>query len=121
MVTTRVGQGKYRRRLVSRWKNKCAVTGCGELRVLIASHILPWRDASPKQRIDVDNGLLLSPIYDGLFDRHLISFADDGKIMISKDLSRSDRKKFGITGSEQIMKLSEGNIKYLKLHREKLL
>jgi hypothetical protein len=78
LVTSRVGQGAYRKRIIHRWEYKCAVTEFNKLEVLIASHIVPWSESNDNERLDADNGLLLSPTYDALFDRHLISFENDG-------------------------------------------
>src|SRR5690606_28985723 len=83
LVTSRVGQGAYRKRILHRWDYQCAVTGFEKLEVLIASHIVPWAEASHEERLDVNNGILLSPTYDALFDRHLISFDDRGRILLS--------------------------------------
>lgn len=121
LVTSRVGQGEYRQRILRRWKNKCAVTGSGVKEILIASHIVPWRDSNNQERLDVDNGILLSPVFDALFDRHLISFGDDGKIIISSSVKLSDLKNLGILGNEYITGLTDGNKKYLQRHRKKLM
>ncbi|MCX6324654.1 MAG: HNH endonuclease, partial [Sphingobacteriales bacterium] len=86
LVTSRVGQGAYRKRIIHRWEYKCAVTGFDKLNILIASHILPWAEADDNQRLDVHNGILLSPTYDALFDRHLISFENNGKILLSDSI-----------------------------------
>ena len=118
LVTSRVGQGEYRRKILKRWKNKCAVTDCTLIEVLIASHILPWRDSTNQERLDVDNGILLSPTYDALFDRHFISFEDNGNIILSNELSEAEYLKIGVTGREKIDKLTEGNLKYLRIHRD---
>jgi predicted restriction endonuclease len=50
---------------------------------LIASHIKPWRSANNQERIDGSNGLLLAPHVDLLFDRGLISFTDEGSLLVS--------------------------------------
>lgn len=120
LVTSRVGQGEYRRRILKRWKNKCAVTGCEISEILIASHIVPWRESNNKERLDVENGLLLSPAYDALFDRHLISFSDTGELIFSKSINKKELRKIGVSGSEKIEQLTTGNLKYLKRHRAKL-
>lgn len=120
LVNSRIGQGKYRRLVMNRWDNKCAVTGSEIREVLIASHIVPWREATNKERLDVNNGLLLSPVFDALFDRNLISFDDSGKIILSKALSMNEYKRLGVTGAEIIQDLSSENKIYLKRHREKL-
>lgn len=117
LVTSRVGQGAYRKRIIHRWEYKCAVTGFDKLNVLIASHILPWASADDNQRLDVHNGILLSPTYDALFDRHLITFENTGKIILSDSIELQAFNKIGISGSEKIQNLSSYNFEYLDKHR----
>ncbi|RYY39402.1 MAG: HNH endonuclease [Chitinophagaceae bacterium] len=117
MVTSRVGQGAYRKSILLRWENKCAVTGFPKKEILIASHIHPWKNATDYERLDVENGILLSPVYDALFDRRLISFENNGKIILSSTLLAIDYKSIGVTGKEWIGNLSNGNKHYLELHR----
>jgi 5-methylcytosine-specific restriction enzyme A len=117
LVTSRVGQGAYRKRIIHRWEYKCAVTGFNKLDVLIASHIVPWCDSTDNERLDVDNGILLSPTFDALFDRHLISFEDNGKIILSNNIDIKAFNKIGVTGAEKIDKLSLYNLNYLDRHR----
>jgi hypothetical protein len=119
LVTSRVGQGAYRKSVMHRWEYQCAVTDFNDPRILIASHIVPWRDASDEQRLDVDNGILLSPTYDALFDKHLISFEDTGKIILSDQIERSAFELIGVTGKESIRDLSDGNKLYLDQHRNR--
>ena len=45
----------------------------------ISSHIVPWSDSNDEERLDVDNGILLSPNVD--------AFDDNGGLLISKNLS----------------------------------
>jgi 5-methylcytosine-specific restriction enzyme A len=117
LVTSRVGQGAYRKRIIHRWEYKCAVTGFNKLDILIASHIVPWCDSNDNERLDVDNGLLLSPIYDALFDRNLISFENNGKIILSDAIDNEAYKKIGVSGMERIKNLSSYNHNYLDRHR----
>lgn len=117
LVTSRVGQGAYRKRIIHRWEYKCAVTGFNKLDILIASHIVHWCDSNDNERLDVDNGLLLSPTYDALFDRHLISFEDSGKIILSNAIDDKAYKSIGLTGNEMIKNLSQYNFNYLNRHR----
>ena len=118
LVTSRVGQGAYRKRIIHRWEYKCAVTNFNKLDILIASHIVPWSKASDHERLDVNNGLLLSPTYDALFDKHLISFENNGKIILSNKIEFSAYQKIGVTGKEQITDLSMYNIQYLDRHNQ---
>ncbi len=117
LVTSRVGQGAYRKGIIHRWEYKCAVTGFDKLDVLIASHILPWSEANDDQRLDVHNGILLSPTYDALFDKHFISFENNGKIILSDKIETKAFEKIGVIGNEKIKKLNEFNYDYLEKHR----
>jgi 5-methylcytosine-specific restriction protein A len=117
LVLSRVGQGAYRKSIINRWENKCAVTSFSDARVLIASHIYPWKEASDDERLDVNNGILLSPTFDALFDKHLITFEKSGKIALSETVSNSEFLKLGIHGNERVAKLSSDNILYLEKHQ----
>lgn len=117
LVTSRVGQGAYRKRIIHRWEYKCAVTGFDKLNVLIASHIVPWSDSNDNERLDVHNGILLSPTYDALFDKHLITFENTGKIILSPIIEPQAFQKIGVTGREKIQSLSNFNFEYLDKHR----
>jgi len=118
LVTSRVGQGAYRKRIIHRWEYKCAVTNFNKLDILIASHIVPWSKATDHERLDVNNGILLSPTYDALFDKHLITFDNKGKIQLSDQIEFSAYQKIGVTGKEQINDLSKYNVEYLERHNE---
>ena len=118
LVTSRVGQGAYRKRIIHRWEYKCAVTNFNKLDILIASHIVPWSKATDHERLDVNNGLLLSPTYDALFDKHLITFDNKGKIQLSDKIENSAYQKIGVTGREQIHDLSMYNVQYLDRHNQ---
>jgi hypothetical protein len=119
LITSRVGQGAYRKRIVHRWEYQCAVTGFNKLEVLVASHIVPWKEASDNERLDVHNGILLSPTYDALFDRHLISFENTGKIILSNKIETQAFQKIGVNGNEKIKNFSDYNFGYLEKHRSK--
>jgi hypothetical protein len=119
LVTSRVGQGAYRKGIIHRWEYKCAVTGFDKLDVLIASHIVPWAESTDPERLDIHNGILLSPTYDALFDRHLISFENNGRIVLSDTVELDAYKKIGVSGYERISNLSRYNLEYLERHRVK--
>ena len=118
LVTSRVGQGFYRQELIKKFDNKCAVTGINVEEILIASHIVPWRHSNDEERLDVENGILLSPLYDSLFDRNLISFEDNGEIIISEKVQ--DKELISVLNFNAKIKISEGMKKYLNKHRSKL-
>jgi predicted restriction endonuclease len=62
----------------------CAVSGLNDQRLLIASHILPWSKSTKNQKGDPFNGLLLSVVWDSLFDKGIISFDDEGKAIVDR-------------------------------------
>ena len=117
LVTSRVGQGIYRRELLNKFQNKCAITGADLKEILIASHIVPWKESSDEERRDVNNGILLSPTYDALFDKHLISFDDSGSIIISSKI-KNLVSVLGIDLNAKI-KVDDEMKNYLRRHRER--
>ncbi len=119
VTTHRVGQDLFRRKLLIKFNNKCAVTGIENEEMLLASHILPWRDADDFQRLDIENGILLDPFYDKLFDRFFISFSDSGKIILSEKLKKS-QKLMEFVDTDAVIEVTDGMKKYLKIHRKNL-
>ena len=119
VILSRIGQGKFREDLLLYWGGKCAVTGCQMENMLLASHIKPWRVASNQERLDIYNGLLLIPNLDAAFDAGLISFENDGKIMISH-LLENKKNSLGIHPNLRIYKLQTQHKKYLQFHRKNI-
>lgn len=118
-VKQRVGQDVYREALMNYWKGACAVTDCAVVEVLRASHAKPWKDcSSAEERLDVYNGFLLSANLDALFDKGLITFDDDGKIMLSSQLNEQQMKRIGIYTDMHLRWLDEHHLPYLTYHRE---
>ena len=115
----RVGQEIFRRKLLIKFNKKCAVTGIDEEEILLASHILPWKDADNFQRLDIENGILLNPFYDKLFDKFYISFSDKGKIVLSEKL-KSSQKLMELIDSNSSINVTQGMKKYLRIHRKNL-
>jgi hypothetical protein len=118
LVTSRVGQGWYRQEILKKWNNKCSITNCSVVEILISSHIKGWSECNDDERLDPDNGILLSPNIDSLFDKHFISFEDNGSILISDKVSKEDLDILGISKSIRL-KVDDGMKKYLKHHRNR--
>lgn len=117
LVRARVGQGKFRDQVLKMWRNGCAVTGCRISAMLRASHIKPWRDCkNNSERLDPDNGLMLSANLDALFDKGLISFNDLGQMLVSPEIGQADRTKIGL-GAPLTMRPNQGQARYLAYHR----
>lgn len=98
---------------------KCALCGVTDQRVLIGSHIKPWSSSTNEERLDVNNGLLLCPNHDALFDKHLISFDIQGKIVISKTLDETARVFLNVHDGLRL-KLNDKQLDYMKEHYQKL-
>jgi hypothetical protein len=96
IVIQRIGQDIFRDALIEHWRGRCPMTGITERALLRASHIKPWADCSDAERLDVHNGLLLSALWDAAFDRGLLSFADDGTVLVSSRLGETAREALGL-------------------------
>lgn len=90
IVKARIGQSNFKKKLINR-ECKCALCGVTDKNLLIASHIKPWSKSTNVERLDVNNGLLLCPNHDSLFDKGFISFDATGKIKISNQLEESSK------------------------------
>lgn len=117
IILSRIGQGQFRAQLIRYW-GKCAVTNCQRIEILRASHIKPWRESNNAERLDVYNGLLLIPNLDVAFDSGFITFADDGKILISDSLGDKDRLKLGINPDLRISGITQKHFEFLEYHRD---
>ncbi len=114
LVNTRVGQGKFREKLIKYWKG-CAVTGYTSTQFLVASHIKPWRSANSTERLDKYNGILLLPNLDKAFDLGYISFTDKGIIRTSEFIESP--RMLGIKANMKI-NVANQHQDYLAYHRE---
>ncbi len=117
VVKIRKGQDIFRANLMNFWKESCAVTGVKNPKLLRASHIKPWAKSSNQERLDVYNGLLLVATIDAAFGVGLISFRDDGHIMISEELLKEDRVSSIIATNMRISKITNEMEEYLAWHR----
>jgi predicted restriction endonuclease len=118
LSAARIGQGLFREK-VKALDKKCIITGIEDTQLLIASHIKAWSESSNNERLDGNNGILLSPHLDKLFDKHLISFADNGKILFFNENIRDVLIKWNIDINKEYCQFSKERIKYLEYHRNK--
>ncbi len=116
LISTRIGQGGYRQNLIDYWQG-CALTRFKNPRLLVASHIKPWRASDNNERLDVFNGILLLPNLDKAFDLGYITFEEKGKIKISEEL-----ENFKALGIEPEMKITfdRRHQDYLDYHRKEI-
>jgi len=96
----------------------CRLTGVTDRRFLRASHIKPWSKSDSREKLDGNNGLLLAPHIDHLFDKGFISFEDDGSVMTSKSLPQSVQAAWGLTPDARTKPFSPPQARYLAYHRE---
>lgn len=122
LVRARSGQGLFRDR-VAQLEKRCRITGVDNPTHLVASHCKPWRDARNDERLDGENGLLLTPSIDHLFDRGFISFEDTGGLIISPVAHHPSLRRMGITVDEPVNvgAFSSGQQRYLDYHRDAIL
>jgi hypothetical protein len=116
LVRARAGQGIFRSEVIALW-GCCAVTGCVLSQILVASHIVPWKDATNAERLDPFNGLLLTPNLDRLFDQCLIAFEDDGSILLSKNLSLEMKAALRVNEQCKLRFVRPAMLPYLQRHR----
>ncbi|EMX8467652.1 HNH endonuclease [Serratia marcescens] len=86
-VKTRVDQNLFRKNVLEAYEYRCCITGLEEPALLVASHILPWSH-SIEQRLNPSNGLCLSSLHDKAFDRGLITFDEDLKLVLSDKIKQ---------------------------------
>ena len=117
MVKSRRGQGIFKSN-VELIEKGCRVTGLTLREHLRASHIKPWSVSNDKERIDGNNGLLLAPHVDHLFDKGYISFDTSGRLLISSSLEFNVLMLWKIDPKTNVGTFTEQQLEYLKFHRE---
>jgi hypothetical protein len=122
LVRARRGQGRYRQELL-RVEHECRISHVRNPEYLIASHIKPWRHSDNGERLDGENGLLLNPNVDLLFDRGIISFEDNGDLILSPVADCLDLPKMGIDLGRplNVGGFTSGQKTYLAFHRRDML
>lgn len=122
IIRARRGQGLFKER-VRRIENRCRITGVYNSVHLIASHCKPWRDSTNEERLEGENGLLLTPSIDHLFDRGFIGFEDNGTLIISPVADRPSLERMGVETKHTFNagNFSEGQRHYLEFHRDMVL
>ena len=118
IIRARRGQGLFRER-VSQLETRCRVTGVENPVHLVASHCKPWRDSNNEERLDGENGLLLTPTIDHLFDRGFISFENNGRLLVSPVAHVPSLQKMGIEPSValNVGGFTSGQKTFLEFHR----
>jgi hypothetical protein len=122
LIQARRGQGIFRSRVLS-VESACRVTRVDRIEHLIASHIMPWRVCSNDDRLDGENGLLLTPTVDHLFDKGFISFENEGAMIVSPVAHGKSLRRMGIDpgAPPNVGAFSTGQRHFLDYHRDNVL
>lgn len=128
VIKQRVNQSAFRSMVLYNYEERCAITGINIPDLLVASHIIPWVDSTPTQKLNPENGICLSALYDKAFDRGLITISpDDYTICLSSALREYETQSyfdehFGrIAGQKLIMPIEHRpNRNYLAYHRDRI-
>jgi putative restriction endonuclease len=122
VVLARRGQGIFKQR-VMQIEHACRITGVTREEHLRASHCKPWRDASNQERLDGENGLLLTPSIDHLFDRGFIGFDNNGDLIVSPVAHLESLQKMGLDPkrTKNVGSFASGQSHYIEFHRENVL
>jgi len=93
IARTRVGQHVFARHVLHNCGHKCVFCGlelgkAAAPKMLVASHIKPWKDSNARERLDHRNGLAACPIHDVAFDAGLITVNGGLRIHLSEKLRK---------------------------------
>ena len=120
VVTQRCGQNSLRNELIKMTNGRCELTKIKTLELLRVSHIKPWSECeSDDERLDINNCLLLSGLWDLAFDRGLITFDEGGKLLISDKLAKDELALDHLVERKRIF-LNKEQAQYMEWHRNKV-
>lgn len=92
-VKTRVNQNVFRQIVLANYNRKCAISGIDLPDLLVASHIIPWSQ-NEIERLNPENGICLSALYDRAYDKGLIGITEKYQIILSSELKTREKKEF---------------------------
>jgi len=125
-VKTRVNQNVFRQIVVANYSGKCAITGIDIPELLFASHIIPWTK-NEDERLNPENGVCLSVLYDRAFDKGLIAINEKFEVLLSSDLKKKNKydyysKYFSHLENEKIILPQRylPNKKFLQYHLDEV-
>lgn len=95
VIRQRVNQSVFRSMILYNYEERCAITGINVPELLVAGHIIPWADSTPQQKLNPENGICLSALYDKAFDKGYITISpDDYTILLSSALHEYEAEEF---------------------------
>lgn len=128
VIRQRVNQSAFRSMVLYNYEERCAITGINIPELLVAGHIIPWADSTPQQKLNPENGICLSALYDKAFDQGLITISpDDYTVQLSSALREYETQEyydrhFGCISGKQITMPIEHkpNRDFLAYHKDKV-
>ncbi len=125
-IKVRVGQDFFRQTVLANYNGRCCITGNPIPELLIASHILPWSE-HPEHRLNPHNSLCLSKTQDAAFDRGLIAFDENYRLILSNYLQNFlpeptlEQNFVAYCGQQLILpEKFQPDVKFLQRHREEI-
>ena len=92
-IKTRVNQNVFRQIVIANYSCKCAISGINIPDLLVASHIIPW-SKNEQERLNPENGICLSPLYDRAYDKGYIGINGKYEIILSKDIKKKGKEEY---------------------------
>ena len=121
LIQARRGQGKFKTNVGKIESKGCRITGVTDARLLMASHIKPWRLCETNdERLDGHNGLLFTPTFNVLFRQGYLSFENDGTVLLSEHFPLDQLKLVGLPNAVTASPFKKEHWKYLEFHREEI-
>lgn len=118
LVAQRARHDLFAKRVKKVWGKQCALTGLSAPRLVQACHLVPWVDAEPLEQTSGHNGLMLCAHLHALLDSHLISFDDEGKLLLASGLDSNLRRLVLVGGRTSLRKRpAKAQTAFLKRHR----
>lgn len=125
-VKTRVNQNVFRQIVIANYNGRCAITGIDIPDLLLASHIIPW-SKNEQERLNPENGICLSPLYDRAFDKGYIGINEKYEILLSPSLKKKTKEEYhakyfaSLVGTKIIMpKKYYPKKKFLQFHMNEI-
>jgi len=117
LIEARLGLGRFGDAVLAQWDHACCGTGTAVDGLIHVSPIKPWVRASNDERLDPENGLLMVATWNLAFNSGLITFEDDGAIVLSADLPPDEARKAGIDPEFRLAVKGDRQRTYLAWHR----
>ncbi len=114
----RIGSGPFRDNTLALWDGACAVSGSRIAELVQVATIKAWTESTNEERLDGENGLPLLPTWLFAFGQGLVSFADDGAVMLSESLTVDEARQAGLDPAARVAIKGERQRAFLAWHRD---